>query len=352
MSFDVFRKEAEVISVAKALIEAGEAGNEEDEAHYRALLKDFERLFKSTKRLVRVSDRNEEQLNAVAHSLDEKNKMLETLPERLSKYLEPKVYASIFSGDREVEITTERKKLTIFFSDIKDFTQTTDDLQPEDLTYLLNSYFTEMSNIAFEHGGTIDKFIGDSIMIFFGDPESLGVREDAKACLRMALAMQRKMVELRAKWRDRGYEQPFFTRMGINTGYCNVGNFGSDSKMDYTAIGGEVNLAARLESQADPGGILVSYETFAMVRDMVTAEEQPPIHAKGIRREVRPFAITGVQDEREPAQNLLRRERDGMLLVLDLEKLQGKDRESAVADLEEVVRDLRGKPAPKNKKKT
>src|SRR5262249_32486089 len=125
---------------------------------------------------------------------------------------------------KDVVIHTERKKLTIFFSDIKDFTATTERLQPELITELLNEYFTAMSDIALKHGGTIDKFIGDAILIFFGDPETKGDAEDAKACLRMAIEMRLRLAELNAKWRNTGLEHPFSVRMGINTGYCNVGN--------------------------------------------------------------------------------------------------------------------------------
>ena len=94
-----------------------------------------------------------------------------------------------------------------------------------------------------------------------------------------------------------GFEQPFNMRIGINTGYCNVGNFGSNDRMDYTIVGGEVNLTARLEAAADPGGILISYPTYALVRDIVVTEERDSIAAKGIRREVRAFAITGILDD-------------------------------------------------------
>src|SRR5258708_39805168 len=120
---------------------------------------------------------------------------------KISRDLEPQVYKSIFSGERDVTIHTERKKLTIFFSDIKDFTATTERLQPEEITALLNEYFTEMSAIALKHGGTVDKFIGDAILIFFGDPETKGPSEDAKACLRMAVDMQRRLSGVNGKWR-------------------------------------------------------------------------------------------------------------------------------------------------------
>ena len=134
------------------------------------------------------------------------------------------------------------------------------------------------------------------MLIFFGDPETKGEAEDARACLRMALDMQRRLAQLNAKWRNAGIEQPFRVRMGINTGYCNVGNFGSADRMDYTIIGAEANLAARLQSIAEPGDIVISYETYALVRDMVVAQALPPITMKGISREVVPYAVKGVLD--------------------------------------------------------
>src|SRR5207248_2724131 len=112
-----------------------------------------------------------------------------------------------------------RKKLTVFFSDIVNFTATTDDLESEELTALLNHYLTEMSKIALEHGATIDKYIGDAILAFFGDPETKGIREDARACVDMAIAMQRRMGELQSEWLDTGLERPFQLRIGISTGY-------------------------------------------------------------------------------------------------------------------------------------
>jgi class 3 adenylate cyclase len=153
-----------------------------------------------------------------------------------------------------------------------------------------------MSKVAFAHGGTIDKFIGDAMLIFFGDPETLGDADDAKACLRMAVEMQQRIAGLNAKWRNAGIEYPFRVRMGINTGFCNVGNFGSNDRMDYTIIGAEANLAARLQSIAEPGQLVVSYETYALVRDIVVAEARPPITMKGVSREVVPYAITGMID--------------------------------------------------------
>ena len=154
----------------------------------------------------------------------------------------------------------------------------------------------EMSTVALQHGGTIAKFAGDALLVFFGDPESKGEVDDAIACMRMALDMQRSIAELNAKWRNEGIEHPFRVRMGINTGFCDVGNFGSAERMDYTIIGLEANLAARLQSIADPGRIVVSYETYALVRRTVAAHPLSPIAVKGIGREVVPYAVEGMLD--------------------------------------------------------
>ena len=240
--------------------------------------------------------RQARQIQRMNRQLEITNESLATFSTKISRYISPQIYKSIFSGEKDVTIHTERKKLTIFFSDIQDFTATTERLQPEQITQLLNEYFTEMSRIAHEHGGTIDKFIGDAMLIFFGDPETKGDRTDAQACLRMAWNMQRRLGELNAKWRAEGIEHPFQARMGINSGYCNVGNFGSSDRMDYTIIGAEANLAARLQSIAGPGGIVVSYETFALAREVITAHPLPAITMKGISRDVIPYAVDSLLD--------------------------------------------------------
>ncbi|WP_366511744.1 PAS domain-containing protein [Mesorhizobium sp.] len=268
----------------------------------------------------------------------EKNRALEALSNKLSKYLSPQVYSSIFSGSQEVKIASHRKKLTVFFSDIADFTATTDDLESEELTSLLNHYLTEMSKIALEHGATIDKYIGDAILAFFGDPETRGIKQDAMACVSMAIAMQRRMRELQAEWRDRGLQKPFRLRIGINTGYCTVGNFGSEDRMEYTIIGGEVNLASRLQSHAELDGILLSHETYSLVKEMVVAEEREPIHAKGIARPVRNYKVLDRIDDMVIQGRAIREEQDGLRVLVDLRKT---DKASAVKTLEGIISRLK-----------
>jgi adenylate cyclase len=272
-----------------------------------------------------MQQRQARQIRVMNRELESTNDFLATLSMKISRYISPQIYKSIFSGQKDVTIHTERKKLTIFFSDIQNFTATTERLQPELITELLNEYFTEMSEIAHKYGGTIDKFIGDAMLIFFGDPESKGDKIDAQACLLMAWDMQRRLVELNAKWRASGVEHPFRARMGINSGYCNVGNFGSTERMDYTIIGAEANLAARLQSIAEPGGVVVSYETFALVNDIASAHPLASISMKGISREVIPYAIDNVLTTSAEAGHIIAERIPGMDFYLDASMINESD---------------------------
>ena len=168
-------------------------------------------------RWVMVSERRTEDGGTVAvysditelkqreQDLTEKSNALTALSSKLAKYLAPQVYDSIFTGQQEVKIVSKRKKLTVCFSDLVGFTEITDKMESEDLTHLLNHYLTEMSKIALQYGATIDKYVGDAIVMFFGDPTTLGVKEDAVACVQMALAMQKRVGELAEQWRNSGH---------------------------------------------------------------------------------------------------------------------------------------------------
>jgi adenylate cyclase len=261
---------------------------------------------------------------------------LQSLSDKLGRYLAPQVYKSLFDGSRDAEIKTQRKKLTVFFSDIKDFTSATAKWQPEEIKFLLNSYFSEMSKIACDFGGTLDKFIGDAMVVFFGDPESEGVREDALQCVRMAIAMQRRMAELRVLWREMGSDKSFQVRMGINTGYCDVGNFGSDLRMDYTIIGSEVNLAQRLEQAADPGGILISRATWALVKGEIASTEQDPLVVKGFTEPIQAYAVQA-ETETPEMRKVFQWERLGMRVLIDLDRLPDAERAAAAVELRQMA---------------
>ena len=267
----------------------------------------------------------------------EAQERIEQLTVKLSKYLSPQVYQSIFSGTKNVKIEAYRKKLTVFFSDIKGFTELTDRLEPEVLSALLNNYLNEMSKIALKYGGTIDKFIGDAILIFFGDPETKGERGDAQACVLMAMEMRERMNYLRRIWEDEWISKPLEIRIGINTGYFNVGNFGSEDRLDYTIIGGEVNLASRLESSAEAGEILISHETYALIKKQIFCEKRDEIKVKGITHSVQTYQVVDTQENLSKKDNLLAEEYDGFSLSVDLNR---SDKEQVVASLYKALDEL------------
>jgi PAS domain S-box-containing protein len=300
-------------------------------------------------RWIMVSERRTEDRGTVAvysdvtelkqreEDLSEKSAALEALSGKLAKYLAPQVYNSIFTGRQDVAIASKRKKLTVCFSDIADFTETTDKMESEDLTQLLNHYLTEMSKIALQYGATIDKYVGDAILMFFGDPETKGVKEDALACVKMALAMQERIGELADDWRNTGIEAPLRCRIGIHTGYCTVGNFGSEDRMDYTIVGGAVNLASRLEHEAPPGSVLISYETFAHVKDEIHCEERGAIRVKGIAYPIATYGVVDLRSRLTASRPAIRTELPHLRLEADPERMSADERVQAAAALREAA---------------
>lgn len=264
-----------------------------------------------------------------------------SLSHKLAKYLSPQVWQSIFTGERDVRLETQRKKLTIFFSDIKGFTELAEEMEPEGLTELLNSYFNEMSQIALKYGGTIDKFVGDSIMIFFGDPTSRGTKEDTLACVAMSIEMRKHMKILRQKWQSQGIKTPLQIRIGMSTGYSTVGNFGAENRMDYTIIGKEVNLASRLESLAEPGEILISYETFSLVKDKVMCRDKGEITVKGFSRPVPIYQIIDFRRDIGAGQSFIEHETGGFALYLDTDKVTNEEKDLVVRALERAAEKLK-----------
>lgn len=255
---------------------------------------------------------------------------------KLSRYVSPQVWQIIFSGKKDVKLETQRKKLVVFFSDIKGFTSLSEEIEPEELTDLLNNYLTEMSKIVFSHGGTIDKFIGDSVMVFFGDPESKGTKKDAIACVSMAIEMRRHMIVLQQRWRSQGIKSPLEIRMGINTGFCTVGNFGAENRMDYTIIGKEVNLASRLESASEAGEILISYETYSLVKEVISCRERGQIQAKGFSKPVTVYQVVDFRRDLGAHQTFTEHQFDGFTLQVDLAKVKNYDKDQIITALEKA----------------
>ena len=261
---------------------------------------------------------------------------LRALADKLSKYLSPVIYRSIFEGKQDARIATQRKKLTVFFSDIVDFTATSESLDPEDLASLLNEYLLAMTEVVIEYGGTLDKYIGDAILVFFGDPDSLGEEQDAYRCVSMAMAMQQRMRVLRQHWKAAGRLRPFHVRMGITSGYCNVGNFGCDAQMSYTIIGRQVNLASRLETNAPPDELLISKSTWALVQSRVRCARRDPVVAKGFTEPIEAYQVLGsIEEQSDDA--LIEFSSPALSLRLDTANLQGEEWETVVRELQQAL---------------
>lgn len=261
---------------------------------------------------------------------------LRDLSNQLSRYLSPQVYRSIFEGRTRVEIQAERKKLTVFFSDICGFTALTEGMEAEDLSLVLNEYLNVMAEITLRHGGTLDKFIGDAILAFFGDPESRGHREDAVACVEMALEMREAVAGLNESWKRRGIAFPLEVRMGISTGFCTVGNFGSAQRMDYTILGSQVNLASRLETAATPGQILLAEETWGLVRHAFEARAVEPLVVKGFREPIPAWQVLGAASP-ESTGGVLQGDFPGLHFELSAGEVPPERRGEAVRLLQEGI---------------
>ncbi|MDQ3235784.1 MAG: adenylate/guanylate cyclase domain-containing protein [Pseudobdellovibrionaceae bacterium] len=187
------------------------------------------------------------------------NRFIET--QVLQRFLPPKIVGDILAGKSQLEQTAQSRVVTILFADLVSFTASAERMQPQDLTELLNRFFADMSEVVFEHGGVIDKFIGDAIMVVFGAPQELSAEEQAEFSTRCAVGLLACLERLNEEWRQR-FDIAFAMRVGIHQGPGVVGTFGSTRRSDYTVIGHTVNLASRIESQALPNQILVS-ETIA-----------------------------------------------------------------------------------------
>ena len=261
---------------------------------------------------------------------------------KLSRYLPKRLWRAVTQG-KEKEIVTERKLLTVFFSDIKDFSQLTEEMEAETLTRLLNNYLTEMSRIVAHYGGTIDKFIGDAVMVVFGDDQSKGPKSDALRCVAMALTMRKRVREMMQEWYDQGISHPLQIRMGINTGYCTVGVFGTADHQTYTVMGTHVNLAARLESAAEPGEVLISHETWAMIKQTVMCRDKGHISVKGFSTPVKVYSVTDLRKNLGGQQSYLEEHAPGFAMHLDLDKVRNYDKEKVLQALQHAQARLKSK---------
>ena len=280
--------------------------------------------------------------------VEERTAELVELSKKLAKYFSPQVYDSIFSGKLDVTIKTQRKHLTIFFSDLQGFTELTERLEPEILTELLTNYLTEMSNIATKWGGTIDKFIGDAMLVFFGDPSSDGHKNDAINCVAMADEMLIKLQEIRKAWLNRGVSKTLNARIGIHSSVCTVGNFGSQDRLDYTVIGNGVNLASRLESSSEANKILISEDTYLLVKEEFEVNERETITVKGFSYPLKTYEVIGRKENGAAINQPLHEEMPGFSLSYNPSELS--DNETAIKLISDVLIRLEKQEINRSKK--
>jgi class 3 adenylate cyclase len=205
----------------------------------------------------------------------------------LRRYLSPKITERILLNGNDLNEISHRKLMTVLFSDIRGFSDLTDSLEPEEISLLLNNYLSEMAKLIYEHEGTLDKIIGDGIMVFFGDP--VPISDHAQRAVLLAIDMQKKIDQLKDEWVAYGHDLNI--GIGINTGYMTVGNIGSEFHRDYTVIGNQVNIAARLESMAKPGEILISQRTYSKAKSIVSIEEAGKFQLKGIHSPIAVYRV-------------------------------------------------------------
>jgi len=234
--------------------------------------------------------KTQEELLVLNENLTKKvNEQVEELSRynELRRYLSPKITERILLNGSDLNEISHRKLMTVLFSDIRGFSDLTDSLEPEEISLLLNNYLSEMAKLIYEHEGTLDKIIGDGIMVFFGDPVSIS--DHAQRAVLLAIDMQKKIDQLKDEWVAYGHDLNI--GIGINTGYMTVGNIGSEFHRDYTVIGNQVNIAARLESMAKPGEILISQRTYSKAKSMVSIEEAGKFQLKGIHSPIAVYRV-------------------------------------------------------------
>jgi class 3 adenylate cyclase len=205
----------------------------------------------------------------------------------LRRYLSPKLTEKILSSGDTLGAEPQRKMMTVLFSDIRNFSALTDSLEPEEIFKLLDRYLSEMIRLIHRYEGTLNKIVGDGLLIFFGDP--IPMDDHAQRAVKLAIDMQKNVAESRVEWLQYGHELTI--GIGINTGYMSVGNVGSETHRDYTVIGNQVNVAARLESLAKPGQILISQRTYSRVQDLVKVDNCGQIPVKGLHHPIETYNV-------------------------------------------------------------
>jgi adenylate cyclase len=211
-----------------------------------------------------------------------------------SHYLSQEVIGELLDDPSKLKLGGERRPITVFFSDIRGFTTYSESHQPEEVVAMLNELLSEQVKVVFKYGGTLDKFVGDELMCFFGAPSNRHINDHALVAVKTAVEIQAKMRELQEKWQSEK-KSLLYIGIGINTGDMVVGNMGSAERMDYTVIGDNVNLGARLCSAAGKGEIIISENTYEKIADQIVAEKLEPISVKGKAKPIQIYRVNGLK---------------------------------------------------------
>lgn len=217
--------------------------------------------------------------------------------EALQRYLSPQMLDSIIKDNKEIDLSTKRKELSILFADIEGFSSISETVDVEYLEKFLNEFFEAMTRSVFDNQGTVNKFLGDGLLAFFGDPVEL--KNHALAAIKAGHQMQKEMLRLNTLWSTTGipeFDEGIHVRIGINTGLVVVGNIGSKRRMEYTVLGSAVNLASRLQGIATPDRLLISARTYALARDYLTCSAPKKVKVKGLDREVTVYEVESIRE--------------------------------------------------------
>ena len=309
-------KPDELIQSIEQELASSDATQTEVHALLSALLSLYKKQQRQQARLIKLSDASEAKLTQT-------NKTLDALTKNLSRFV-PNVVVNALMQDAQDEIVRlKRQEITVFFSDIVGFTTMTERLEPEQLATIMSDYFTEMSLICDRWNGTLDQFIGDAIVIFFGAPDSTGAKNDATQAIGMALEMNDKIKHLRQKWAQQGLSFDFQARMGLSTGFSHVGNFGAANRLHYTALGNVVNEAARIQAWGQAGQILLSQDTYGYIKDSYECREYETVTLKGQTRKLTLYELSLQQQEWR--SQLLNHQQAGLEIHLDPSSVDDKD---------------------------
>jgi len=212
---------------------------------------------------------------------------------KLKRFFSPQLAEAIVNGGADDPLKSHRREVTVVFIDLRGFTAFAETAEPEEVMSVLREYHAAMGELILTHEGTLERFTGDGMMIFFNDP--VPVPNPQERAVRMALAMRARVDELMRGWRKRGYELDF--GVGIAEGYATIGAIGFEGRWDYGAIGTVTNLAARLCGEAKPGQILISRKLHGRVDDLVAAESVGELALKGFSRPVSAYNLTALKAE-------------------------------------------------------